>query len=371
MRKQTRHVSRGKKKRYKVDPGASPGTLAIEPGGPKAEVRCFGFGPDSFEERALEDVKDLAAFNAAWPVVWVHMSGIKDLSALTEVQRAFGLHSLAMEDVINQNQRPKMEAYDGHGYMVLFSAERKESMNTSQVNLFMGERFVVSIVEGRCQWEEPIRRRLREGNARFKNLGAPYLAYAIIDAVIDLYFPVLDSIADNLDTLESLSLRFPGKSEIVRLHHLSGELLALRRVLNPLKDLLSTLIHGEHVLIPKDVQIYFRDCVDHTAGLLDEIDMDHEITRSLVDTTLSAMSNRMNEIMKVLTVISTIFIPLSFMAGLWGMNFDPNISPLNMPELRWVYGYPAALLLMAVVSGSLVLFFFRKGWLGGDRDSRD
>ena len=368
MRNHHPHVPRAKKKKYNVQPGSAPGIFAVEPGGPQAEITVMGYDLDRFEERKIKDFEEIAAMKAAWSVVWVHVAGLGDNAALNALQKVFGLHNLALEDVVDQNQRPKMEVYDDHGYMVLISAERQNALNTSQVNLFLGEGFIVTVVESPCPWEEPIRRRIRAQGTKLRSSGSSYLAYAVIDSVIDLYFPMLDRIVESVESIEGLSMQSPGKSEILRLHHISGELLALRRILTPMKDMLSNLLIGENALIQRDVRIYFRDCIDHTAQLLDEIDMEREISRSLVDTTLSAISNRMNEIMKVLTVISTIFIPLSFMVGLWGMNFDPDVSPMNMPELRWKYGYPAALLLMLAVSIGLLFYFHRKGWLGGDRD---
>lgn len=357
-------MSRGKKKKYRIQPGASPGTLAVEPGGPKAAVVGIGFGPDGYVEKAIVDLREITALSGTWPAVWIHVTGLKDIATLNAVQSAFGLHNLAMEDVVNQNQRSKMETYDDHNYLVVFSAEYGEVTALSQVNLFLGDGFVVSIAEAQAEWEEPVRRRIKEGRTRFKELGAPYLAYAIIDAVVDHYFPVLDSIADKLGVLESAALRSPGKGDIVRLHHLGGELMAIRRALAPLKDLLGIMVQTDHELIHNDVRIYFRDAADHTAQLLDEIDMDREIVRSLVDTSLSSISNRMNEVIKVLTIISTIFIPLSFIAAVYGMNFDPDASPLNMPELRWAFGYPSVLALMLLVSGGLMFYFYRNGWLG-------
>ena len=357
-------------RKYRIRPGESPGTIAVEPGGPRAQITVMGFGPEGLEETQIEQLSAIDALRKRWPTVWIHVTGVKDLQTITGLQEMFFLHNLAVEDVVNQNQRPKMERYDKHDYTVLFSARLKSgadgaepTVSLQQVNVLSGEGFVITIEESPDVWEEPVRQRIREGRARFKTLGTAYLVYAVVDAVVDHYFPVMDSIAEHLYSLENAALYAPGQREISRLHRIGGQLTSLRRVLTPLRDLLSSHNNLTGIVRNEQVQIYFRDCHDHTAQLLDEIETDRELARSLVDTCLSSMSNRMNEIMKVLTVISTIFIPLSFITGVYGMNFDPDVSPYNMPELRWAFGYPVALGVMALIGGGLLIYFLRKGWL--------
>ena len=359
-----------KARKYRIRPGDSPGTISLAPGGPRSEVRAIGFGSDGFEEIRVGELSEIDELRKRWPSLWVHVVGVRDLQALTGLQEMFSLHNLAVEDVVNQNQRPKLENYDDHDYAVLFSVRGDVgtdgtdlTLSFQQVNIFAGKGFVLTIVELDDVWEEPVRRRIREGRARFKILGGSYLVYAVLDAVVDHYFPIMDNVAERLYALENAALYAPGQNEIARLHRIGGQLTSLRRALAPLKDILAGPHELTGQLLDEAVSIYFRDCHDHTAQLLDEIETDRELARSLVDTCLSSMSNRMNEIMKVLTVISTIFIPLSFIAGLYGMNFDPDVSPYNMPELRWAFGYPAVLGLMTLVGGGLLIYFLRKGWL--------
>jgi magnesium transporter len=399
--KPSKAKSKTKRRRLRTTLGASPGVISVEPGGPKSDVHVMGFGPEGFVEKHVESTDEIAAIRGAWPVVWVHVVGLRDLKtliyylrksshratksdgvsptiglraqpALCSLQKVFLLHNLALEDAVDQNQRPKVEIYDDHGHLVLFSAANEESLSLSQLNIFLGNGFVVSMAETYGNWEEPVRRRIREKRARFQTLGAGYLAYALVDSVVDHYFPIMNNIADKLDSLEESALKSPGRGEIIRIHKAGGELMSLRRALAPLKDVLSSLFLAEHAFIDNNIRIYFRDCYDHTAQLLDEIETDRELARSLVDTTLSSINNRMNEVMKVLTIIATIFIPLSFIAGVYGMNFDGDVSPLNMPELKWRFGYPFALSLMLLTSLGLLYYFRKKGWLGAtDRPEPD
>jgi magnesium transporter len=361
-----------KRQRRRNTLGASPGVISVEPGGPKSDVHVMGIGPQGFVEKHVESLDEIVPIRAAWPVVWVHVVGLQDLKTLSGLQKLFLLHNLALEDAVEQNQRPKLEIYDDHGHLVLFSGADEDGTCLRQLNIFFGNGFVVSMAESLGNWEEPVRSRIREKRVRFQTLGSGYLAYALMDSVVDHYFPIMDRIADMLGTLEETALHSPGRSEIVRIHEINGELMSLRRATAPLKDVLSSLFLAEHAFIDNGIRIYFRDCYDHTAQLLDEIDMDREIARSLVDTTLSSINNRMNEVVKVLTIISTIFIPLSFIAGVYGMNFDNETSALNMPELKWRFGYPFALSLMLMTSLILLYFFRKKGWLGSkDRSNPD
>jgi magnesium transporter len=286
---------------------------------------------------------------------------------LQAIQTKYNLHNLAVEDVVNQNQRPKIESYDDHEHIVLLSAEPGDQISLNQVNLFLEEGLVISIMDKPGAWTAPVRKRIREGGSRIQTSGADYLGYALMDAVVDHYFPIVDGYASHLTALEKAALGHPTQQDIIDIHVVSNELMSLRRAILPLKDMTKQLHSESHARIHKKNRIYFRDCSDHVMRLLDELEADRDFSRNLVNTCLSTMSNRMNEIMKLLTVISTIFIPLSFIAGIYGMNFNPETSPYNMPELGWRFGYLFAWLLMVIIALTMLVFFRMKGWLGGSR----
>ena len=210
-----------------------------------------------------------------------------------------------------------------------------------------------------------MRERLRNGRGRLRSASADYLAYALIDAVVDGYFPVLETYGEMVEDLEHEVISDPGTDAITRIHTLKRDLLVLRRAIWPQRELLSTLLREDTPFIGADTRIYLRDCYDHAFQLMDMVEIYREVVTGLVDVYLSSVSNRMNEIMKVLTVIATIFMPLGFIASLYGMNFDRDVSPLNMPELGWYWGYPFALAVMVAVAGGLMLYFRRRNWIGG------
>ncbi len=354
----------GRRRAYRGKQGVAPGTIAVDPTAEKSKIHVVAYGSKGYDEEIVETLDSIDPFRKKWPTVWVHIQGLGDGAALKSVQARFGLHSLALEDVVNHNQRPKVESYNDHEYVVIQSVLDTPTVTLSQVNLFLGEGFVVTMEEKTGTWTEPVRKRIRDDQTMIRKRGVGYLAYALMDAVVDHFFPILDSYAERLMVLEDAALGNPSQEDISNIHAVNNELMTLRRVLFPLRDVTRHLSEKLVSHVDKEIQLYFRDCNDHVIQLLDEVETDREMARSLVDTCLSTMSNRMNEIMKMLTIISTIFIPLSFIAGVYGMNFDPEKSALNMPELSWSYGYPFALLLMATIAVSLLIYFRHKGWLG-------
>jgi magnesium transporter len=236
-----------------------------------------------------------------------------------------------------------------------------------QVNFFVGERFVLTLQEREFDWREPVRDRIRKGRTFIRRRGADYLGYALLDSMVDYYFPVIEQYSVRLEAMEEEVLSKPTQDDIARIHALRNPILASRHHLAPLKSVVNTLSKEELPPITEETRIYFRDLSDHITHLLENIDMDREAARSLIDLSLSISSTRMNEVMKVLTIIATIFMPLGFIAGVFGMNFDPEKSPFNMPELGWYFGYPYALLLMAGTVVWMLFLFRRKGWLGSGK----
>ena len=355
-------------------PGSSPGTLVVDPDAPKPVIRVMAYGPGEIVERQIRDIEEVRAILGRLPVTWVNIDGLGDLNTIRRVGEIFGLHRLALEDVNTSQQRPKVEEYDEHTFIVIRMPEAPDPearFDSEQVSIFLGTNYVLTFQErvGRDCFD-PVRERLRTGRGRLRQSGGDYLAYTLIDAAIDAYFPVLERIGEEVETLEDELAEHPDASLVARVHEVKRDLLTLRRVVWPMRETVNALIRDPTPHITTTTQIYLRDCYDHAITLLDIVEVYRDIASGLHDLYLSSMSTRLNEIMKVLTIIATIFIPLGFIASLYGMNFATDASPLNMPELHWYYGYPFALALMAAVAGGLLFYFWRSGWIGGRRRRR-
>lgn len=346
-------------------PGTAPGTLRTTPGAAPPTIRVTGYGPDAIVEEEVATPEALRDQLGCWPVLWVNVDGVGHADTLRRVGEVFGLHRLALEDVVNVPQRAKVEEYGDHLFVVARMAWHHDTDCGEQLSLFLGEGVVLTFQERAGDPLDPVRERLRRASGRIRNSGADYLAYALLDCVVDHYFPVLESHADRLDVLEEEILSAPVRSTMSRLHAVNRELMALRRAIYPMRDAVSSLLREPPPQVRADTLVFLRDLHDHTVQAIDLLDTYREVASSLGDLYLSTVSHRLNEIMKVLTMFSAIFIPLGFIAGLYGMNFDYGRSPLNMPELHWYWGYPFVLTVMAAVAAGLVFFFWRKGWIGG------
>lgn len=358
--------------RRRTTPGSAPGTLTVAPGAMQPEIQVISYDADSFTETAPAALADLAVPVPAPAIRWINVDGLGDIPTLRAIGTIFGLHPLALEDIVNLHQRPKVETYDGYLFIVLrmpmavpSTADASLSrLETEQVTMALGRDFVVTFQELPGDSFEPVRHRLRSHGGQIRQRGADYLAYALIDSAVDAFFPILEDYGEQVETLEDDVIAHPGTRQIARIHDLKRNLLTARRALWPLRDMLNALLREETPLIDPQTRIYLRDCHDHAIQLIDLIETYREICTGLVDIHLSGVSNRMNEVMKVLTIIATIFIPLTFIVGVYGMNFDPVVGPLSMPELGWRYGYPAVMLLMASIAAGLVIWFRSKGWIG-------
>jgi magnesium transporter len=353
------------KLRRRAGPGAPPGTLVADPAAGSPTISVIAYGPDGMHEHDNCSVTDIDAMRSRGRVLWVNVTGLRDVALIQAVGEHFGLHGLALEDVINVHQRPKTEAYDDHLFLVTLMPAADRPERTEQLSLFLGQDYLLTFQERPGDSFDAVRDRLRRGKGRVRSAGADYLAYSLLDAVIDSFFPVLEGLGEELEGLEAEVLRTPDSSVVSDLHGLKRDLLSVRRAIWPQREMLNALIRGESELIGEVTSLYLRDCYDHTIQLMDIVETYREIASGLVDVYLSNVSARLNEIMKVLTVIATIFIPLGFIASVYGMNFDRAVSAWNMPELGWRFGYPFSLLLMVGTAAGLLLFFRRKGWLGG------
>ncbi|NIR42793.1 MAG: magnesium/cobalt transporter CorA [Gemmatimonadetes bacterium] len=343
-------------------PGTSPGTLIADPTAPPPEITVIAYGPEEVEEAQIDDPSQLREFKDRWPVLWVNVNGLGGIEAIEGIGRIFDLHPLALEDVVNTNQRPKVEEYDEHLFVVLRMPHLEDVFSTEQVGVFLGPGYVVTFQERRGDPFEPVRRRIRERRTRLLN--ADYLAYALIDAIIDSYFPLLERFAEQLDRLEDSIAERPAVHLLSEIREVRHDLLALRRAIWPARDMLNALIRDPMPQISAETRTYLRDCHDHAVRIIDVVETYRETGSSLTELYQSTVGHRLNENMRVLTVIATIFIPLTFIAGIYGMNFNTEVSPWNMPELNWYWGYPAAIALMAVAAGAMALNFWRRGWIG-------
>ncbi len=344
-------------------PGTPPGTLperptVLEP----TVVHVVRYGMDEIQEEEVEGGLARPPTPASL-TTWLDVQG-HDVQQLAELGNQLDIHPLVLEDVVNVGQRPKVEDYGDSIFIVLdhFAMDNDSNLGKEQVSIVIQDGSTLSVRERQSGLFDPVLQRLRLGKARIRGGGAGYLAYALMDTVVDHLFPVLDRIGDLLEELEESILDEPTTDDRATLHHVKRNLLVLRKSVWPLRDMLRTLMGSESALLRDETRAYFRDVADHAALALDIIETYREMVSSLNDLYLSSISNRMNEVMKVLTIIATIFIPLSFVAGLYGMNFDTQASPWNMPELAWYWGYPAALLLMLLMVAGLLFFFRRRGW---------
>ncbi len=354
---------------HRKHPGDAPGTLVYEgdaaPGA--VQIRVFDYDAGSLREETLGSTAACARYRASPTVTWIDVDGVHDVALVEQLGDAFGLHPLTLEDVVHTRQRPKMEEYPGYIYVVLqmlhYDHERC-ALDAEQVSLVVGDGFLLSFQESK-QGDvfDPVRRRLRENRGRIRRLGADYLLYALIDLVVDYYLDVLEGLGEHIEDLEDRLLADPRPELLREINTLRRHVLFLRRSIWPLRDVVTALERSDLPFMTDEVDVYLRDVYDHAVRTAEIIESSREVLAAMADLYLSTVSNRMNEVMKLLAVISTIFLPLTFIAGIYGMNFDPAASPFNMPELHWAYGYPFALGLMAAVTLAMLAFFRHKRWL--------
>ena len=351
--------------------GKPPGTLSVSPDARETEVMLLAYRKGEMTETTWKGAKKAKKLKEEYPVLWINVAGLGDLKRIQEVGEAFGVHSLALEDVVNTHQRPKLDEYGDDVFWVARLPGLQEGrFQSQQVSLYLAEGVVITFVEEPNEVFELIRDRIRNGKGRVRGEGADYLAYAVMDAVVDHFFPMLEILGEEIEGLEERVVENPGMEIIREIHNLKRKTTAFRRAVWPLRGVFNKLLTGEGVHFQESTRIYLRDVSDHVFGVLDMLESQRELSSGLLEVYLSSNGNRMNEIMKVLTMIATVFIPLSFIAGLYGMNFKTEISPLNMPELGWYWGYPFVLVVMMAVAGGLMWFFKKKGWWGRARLSR-
>jgi len=346
--------------------GAQPGTLVINSHAPKPEIRVLEYSADTLAEWQADDPRQLEQCLREGSIAWVDVQGLGDEAILRAIGKVFGLHPLALEDVVNVPQRPKVESFPDHTLFITRMARMHDPHTavSEQLSLIVGPTFVVTFQERPGDILDPVRRRIRQGKGPIRTVGADYLAYAIIDTLIDGYYPILEQFGEAMEALEEEIVVAPEAGHLKTVHHLKRELLAIRRTMWPLREALGTVIREGTPFFSDAVQVYLRDCQDHCVQMIDVVETYRELAGGLMDVYLSSVGNRQNEVMKVLTVMASIFIPLTFLAGIYGMNFD------HMPELHAAWGYPVLLGVMVLTAVLMVVFFRRKGWLGSGRSTR-
>lgn len=348
-------VKRGKKV------GAAPGTMVhIGQHKPETSVaQLFNYSAEDLLEQPLSDLSNYRRVSAVDRVSWLNLDSVHQPEVVESLGNTFDLHPLVMEDILNTDQRPKIEDYDGYLYIVLrmlrFDKEQKQ-IHSEQVSLILGSDFVLSFQELPGDVFDGVRQRLRTGR-RIRFMRADYLAYALLDAVVDHYFEMLEHIGDQVEELEDQLIDKPGTDSLTRIHHYKREMLLLRKSIWPLREVLSRLAREESPLISQETRLYLRDVYDHAVHVIDNIDTIRELLVGMLDLYVSSVSKRMNEIMKVLTIFASLFMPLTFIVGVYGMNFDV------MPELHWRWGYPVVMLSMLVIVLGLLAVFRKKHWI--------
>ncbi|UCH33649.1 MAG: magnesium/cobalt transporter CorA [Armatimonadota bacterium] len=342
--------------------GLPPGT-PVHIGEKKAErarLTVTDYDETATAERELAALDQCFALTGVPGVTWISVVGVHDVAVLQQIGDCFQVHPLVIEDISNTEQRPKLEDYQDYLFIVLKALDSptdEGEVNAEQVSLIVGPNFVISFEERDSGLFDPVRERVRNGRGRLRKAGADYLAYALMDAIVDRYFVVLETIGEKVEDIEEELVTNPTTATLHTIHHLKREMILLRRSVWPLREVISGLSRGESHLIRDTTGVYLRDVHDHTIEVIDTIEALRDMVSGMLDIYLSSVSNRMNEIMKVLTIIATIFIPLTFLAGIYGMNFR------YMPELAWHWGYPGLLAIMALAGGAMILYFRRRSWL--------
>ncbi len=342
--------------------GLSPGTL-IHIGEKKAEtlkITVMEYDEAHFQEKEMKTVEECFAFKDAPGITWIDIDGLHQIEILEKLGECYGFHPLVLEDILNTDQRPKMEDYGDYLYIVLRMLSYKDKsskIETEQVSLILGPNFVFSFQESEGDVFNPVRERIRGGKGRIRKMGADYLAYALLDLIVDNYFMIMEKLGETIEFLEEKLVAQPVLGTLQTIHQLKRELIFLRKAVWPLREVIGGLQRGELILIKETSRVYLRDVYDHTIQVIDTIETFRDMISGMLDIYLSSVSNRLNSVMKVLTIIATIFMPLTFLAGVYGMNFK------YLPEVEWRWSYPVFWLVSVLISASMLLYFKKKNWL--------
>jgi len=347
--------------------GLPPGA-AVYVGETRAEdvrITVIEYDESRVEQRQVAEVEECSAYLNRPAVTWINVDGLHRVPIIEKIGGCFGIHALTIEDILNTAQRPKKDFFDEYIYIVLkmltYDGAARE-IEMEQISIVLGKTFVITFQERPGDMFDLVRERLKANHGRLRKMGPDYLAHALMDAMVDHYFKILEHLGEEIELMEDELVENPNRETVHHIHFLRREMIFLRKSVWPLREVISGLQREESGLIQPATLLYFRDLYDHTIQVIDTVETFRDVIAGMLDIYLSSISNRLNEVVKVLTVFTAIFIPLTLIAGIYGMNFNPAASPLNMPELSWYYGYPFALGLMAVVAAALFIVFKIKNW---------
>ncbi len=340
-------------------PGSSPGIVVTAPEAFAPTIDVIGFGPDGVDEGKGVSLAECEPYLAKWPFVWIDVSGLGDAALIESIGKRFDIHGLTLEDIANTSQRAKIEDFDSYLYIVCRSADLTDrGLFVEQMSLVVTAKVLITFQEEPGDCFGAVRERLRRGRGHMRTQGTGYLTYALLDAVVDSYFPVVERLGDELERIEERLLLRPNEDDVASIHSVKRDLLILRRSIWPHREALASLARDDYPLFSHEVQKFMRDAYDHVIQITDIVETYREVCADLRELYLSSVSNRMNEVMKVLTIIATIFIPLTFIVGVYGMNFD------YMPELRMHNGYLVTWIVMLAITVGMLVWFVRNGWIG-------
>jgi len=349
-------------KKHSKKAGLPPGTL-LHVGEKKVEavrITYIDYDEQKFDEKQISKIEECFHLKATPTVTWINIDGLHEVENIEKLGRHFELHPLLLEDVVSTGQRPKFEDSEKYAFIVLRMLSYNEEIQTvesEQVSMVLGPNFVISFQERVGDVFEQIRDRIRSAKGRIRKMGADYLAYSLVDAVVDSYFGILEKVGEKIESLEEELVTDPTEKTLQQIHGLKREMISLRKSVWPLRELISGMQRSESGIINESTGIYLRDVYDHTIQIIDTIESFRDMVSGMLDIYLSSISNKMNAVMKVLTIIATIFIPLTFVAGIYGMNFE------HMPELKWRWAYAAVWSVMVVITAIMLAFFRKKKWL--------
>lgn len=349
-----------RKRRKKA--GLAPGTL-VHVGEKRADhvrIRVMDYDQENLEERELQSIDACVPYKEKGTMTWINIDGLHDVEVIEKIGKIFNLHPLVLEDIVNTDQRPKVEDYENYIFIIskmLSYDDKEDRLDIEQFSLVLFDNIIISFQERIGDVFEPVRERLRKGKKRIRKMGMDYLMYALLDAVVDNYFVVLEKIGERIENLEEELIARPGPETLQAIHHLKRELIFLRKSVWPLRESVSALERGELDLIQEKTTVFLRDIYDHTIQVIDTIETYRDMVSGMLDVYLSSVSNKMNEVMKVLTIIATIFMPMTFIAGIYGMNFK------HMPELETSWGYPVVWLVIIAIGVVMLMYFRKKRWL--------
>ncbi|MDF9409620.1 magnesium/cobalt transporter CorA [Pelotomaculum isophthalicicum JI] len=342
--------------------GLSPGSLIYigEERNEKTKITLFNYDEQSFQEKQIETVDECLSFKDSPAVTWINIDGLHQVEIVENIGQCFGLHPLLLEDILDTGHRPKMEDYGEYVHVILkmlFFDENSNNVVTEQISIILGSHYVLSFQEREGEIFNQLKERIRSGLGRVRKMGADYLFYALIDSIVDSYFVVLEKLGEKIELLEERLVTNPSPVTLKAIHKLKTGMIFLSKSVWPLREVISGLERGETPLIKEPTGIYLRDVYDHTIQVIDTLETYRDMITGMLDIYLTSINNKISEIMKVLTVITTIFIPLTFIAGVYGMNFE------YMPELQWRWGYPAVLSVMIIIGVLMGFYFKRRKWL--------